>query len=159
MGVAGVGKTAVGEAVAKRLDWTFVDADDLHPPENIRKMSHGTALTDADRLPWLQRVHDAMVTHARAGRSAIIACSALKQAYRDLLLSGVDGAELVYLRGTPAVLERRLRQRPGHFFDPGLLGSQFQTLEEPREALVVDADRPLDEVVAEVLTALPRAAP
>jgi gluconokinase len=159
MGVAGAGKTAVGEAVAQRLGWTFVDADDLHPPENIRKMSRGTALTDADRLPWLQQVHEVMVRHASAGRSAIIACSALKQAYRDLLLSGVAGAELVYLRGTPEVLERRLRQRPGHFFDPSLLSSQFQTLEEPREGVVVDADRPLEEVVADVLTALGRAAP
>jgi gluconokinase len=154
MGVAGAGKTAVGERLAKRQGWAFVDADDLHPPGNVRKMSAGVPLTDEDRLPWLRRVHAVMLEHAGAGHSAVVACSALKRQYRDLLLEGLADARLVYLRGTPAVFARRLSRRRGHFFDPSLLASQLETLEEPVHAVIVDADEPLDAVVDTVAAAL-----
>jgi gluconokinase len=150
MGVAGAGKTAVGALLAGRLGWPFVDADELHPPGNIRKMTNGVPLTDEDRLPWLQQVHDAMVAHAQCGRSAVVACSALKRQYREILRSGLADTRLVYLRGTRAVFQRRLEARRGHFFGPKLLTSQLETLEEPEDALVVDADRDLEAVVETV---------
>ena len=154
MGVSGAGKTAVGKRLAQRLDWTFVDADDLHTPGNIRKMSSGTPLTDEDRLPWLRRVRETMDEHARAGRSIVVACSALKQSYRQILLEGLPEGRLVHLHASPAVLERRLRARSGHFFDPDLLGSQLETLERPVDALVVDAAAGLDAVVDAVTAGL-----
>jgi gluconokinase len=154
MGVSGVGKTAVGELLAKRLGWPFVDGDDLHPASNIRKMAAGVPLTDEDRFPWLQKIRDAIVEHAGAGRSAIVACSALKRTYRKLLLQGQPDTRLVYLRGTPDVLERRLRERRGHFFDPNLLASQLDTMEEPEDAVVIDVDRDLGAVVNATAVAL-----
>jgi gluconokinase len=154
MGVSGAGKTAVGESLAKRLGWPFVDGDDLHPASNIRKMTAGVPLTDEDRFPWLQKIRDAIVEHAGSGRSAIVACSALKRTYRKLLLQGQPDTRLVYLRGTPDVLERRLRERRGHFFDPNLLGSQLDTMEEPEDAVVIDVDRDLGAVVNATAVAL-----
>lgn len=154
MGVSGAGKTAVGERLAERLGWPFVDADDLHPASNVRKMAAGTPLTDEDRLPWLRSVRQAMNEHAAAGRSAVVACSALKSEYRELLSSGLAAARIVYLRATPDVLDRRLAERRGHFFDPKLLASQLETLEEPEEALVVEADRELEAVVDAVVAGL-----
>lgn len=154
MGVSGAGKTAVGERLAACSGWPFVDGDDLHPPGNLRKMTAGVPLTDEDRLPWLERVRAVIAEHAGTGRSAVVACSALKRAYRELLLEGQTDTRLVYLRTTRAVLERRLRERRGHFFDPDLLGSQLDTLEEPEDALVVDADRGLEAVVEAVAEGL-----
>lgn len=154
MGVSGAGKTAVGERLATRLGWPFVDADDLHPASNLRKMTAGVPLTDEDRLPWLHMVRGAIDEHAVSGRSAVVACSALKEQYRELLRAGQAEPRLVYLRVTPAVLERRLRERRGHFFDPSLLASQLETLEEPGDALVVDADRDLGAVVDAVAAGL-----
>ncbi len=154
MGVSGAGKTAVGERLAAHMGWPFVDGDDLHPAGNVEKMTAGVPLTDEDRLPWLKSVRDAISKHAGAGRSAVVACSALKEEYREVLLEGQTGTKLVYLRGTQAVLARRLRERRGHFFDPNLLPSQLETLEEPRDALVVDVDGELDAVVEAVLKGL-----
>ncbi len=154
MGVSGVGKTVVGERLAKRLGWCFVDADDLHPPNNVRKMTDGVALTDDDRLPWLESVRHVIAEHAGSGRSAVVACSALKARYREVLLAGHDDATVVYLRGAPTVIERRLGRRRGHFFDPGLLASQLETLEEPTDALVVDVDAELEAVVEAVVKGL-----
>jgi gluconokinase len=154
MGVAGAGKTAVGGRLAARLGWPFLDGDVLHPAANIRKMASGVALSDADRLPWLAGVHRAMAEHAAAGRSVVVACSALKQGYREVLRSGLADTQFVYLRCSPAVLEGRLRRRRGHFFDPALLGSQLEVLEEPADALVINADQPLEVVVDEVVAGL-----
>lgn len=154
MGVSGAGKTAVGELLAKRLGWPFVDADDLHPAANIRKMAAGVPLTDEDRLPWLLKIRDAIVEHARSGRSAVVACSALKRSYREFLLMGQADIRFVYLRGAPAVFERRLRERRGHFFDPNLLASQLETIEEPTEALVVETDDEVEAVVDAVANGL-----
>ncbi len=154
MGVSGAGKTAVGELLAKRLGWPFVDADDLHQASNIRKMTAGVPLTDEDRLPWLLSVRDVLVEHAGSGRSAVVACSALKEDYREFLLMGQADIKFVYLRGAPPVFERRLRERQGHFFDPKLLASQLETMEEPTDAVVVDVDGELEMVVDEVMAAL-----
>lgn len=157
MGVSGAGKTAVGELLAERLGWSFVDADDFHPPGNVHKMTAGVPLTDEDRIPWLLTVRGVIVEQAGSGRSAVVACSALKREYRKLLLEGptdIGDTRLVYLRGTPGVLDRRLRERRGHFFDPNLLASQLETLEEPRHALVVDADDEIEAIIEAVLKAL-----
>ncbi len=154
MGVSGAGKTAVGERLAARLGGPFVDADDLHPAGNIRKMAAGVPLTDDDRLPWLLKVRDAIVEHAASGRSAVVACSALKEDYRKLLLTAQGDIRFVYLRGAPPVFERRLRERRGHFFDPSLLASQFEVLEEPTDAVVVDAADELGAVVEAVVQGL-----
>lgn len=147
MGVSGAGKTTVGVRLAARLGWPFVDADHLHPASNIQKMAAGIPLTDEDRLPWLERVRDVIAEHARAGRSAVVACSALKRDYRRILLPAPADVRFIYLRGTPSVFERRLRERRGHFFDPTLLASQLEALEEPLDALVVDGDQEVDAVV------------
>jgi gluconokinase len=154
MGVSGAGKTAVGERVAERLDWPFVDADDLHPSGNVRKMAAGIPLTDADRLPWLRRVRAAIGEHGGSGRSVVVACSALKRDYREFLREGQADIRFVYLRGTQPVFERRLAERRGHFFDLSLLTSQLETLEEPDDAAVVDVDGALDAVVDRVVSAL-----
>ncbi len=154
MGVSGVGKTAVGESLSQRLGWPFVDADDLHPASNISKMTAGVPLTDEDRFPWLQSVRDAIVEHSGSGLSAVVACSALKRTYRELLLQGQPDARLVYLCGARALLERRLGERRGHFFDPKLLVSQLETIEEPTDALVVDVDGDLEAVVDAVAAGL-----
>jgi gluconokinase len=154
MGVSGAGKTAVGELLAERLGWSFMDADDLHSAGNVRKMTAGVPLTDEDRLPWLLSVRGVMDEHADSGRSAVVACSALKREYRKLLLTDRADTRFVYLRATPAVLERRLRERRDHFFDPNLLASQLESFEEPVDAVVVDADGELEAVVDAVVTAL-----
>lgn len=154
MGVSGAGKTAVGKRLAARLGWPFRDGDDLHPVANVRKMSAGVPLTDADRRPWLETIHDLILSIEADGRSAVIACSALKEAYRRLLLDGTRETRLVYLRGDPELIESRLRQRRDHFFDADLLQSQFDALEEPRDAIVVDVDAGLDSVTASTLAAL-----
>lgn len=154
MGVSGAGKTAVGEILAQRLGWSFHDGDDLHPEPNIRKMSAGEPLTDADRRPWLESIRTLVDEHERSGRDAVVTCSALKESYRRRLLAGTRDTRLVYLRGTPALIEQRLRRRRGHFFDPRLLASQFAALEEPEAAVVVDVDADLSAVVAAVQSAL-----
>ena len=154
MGVSGAGKTAVGNRLAARLGWPFHDGDDLHPSESVRKMSTGVPLTDADRRPWLESIHDLVLRLEAEGRSAVIACSALKEAYRRLLLDGTRQTRLVYLYGEPALIEGRLRERRGHFFDANLLLSQFAALEEPSDAIVIDVDADLDSVTASASAAL-----
>jgi carbohydrate kinase (thermoresistant glucokinase family) len=154
MGVSGAGKTAVGERLALRLGWPFHDGDDLHPPANRRKMSAGQPLDDDDRRPWLAAIRDLIGEYEASGGSAIVACSALKETYRRLLLAGTSATRIVYLRGTPELIAERLRGRRGHFFDPALLPTQFAALEEPTGATVVDVDAELDTVVERVLAAL-----
>ena len=154
MGVSGAGKTAVGECVAQRMGWPFIDGDDLHPASNIRKMTGGIPLTDDDRWPWLERVRDVIAERASAQQSAVVACSALKESYREFLRAAKAEIRFVYLRGSPQVFERRLSERRGHFFDPNLLASQFDALEEPSDALVVDADQELEAVVDAVVVGL-----
>lgn len=155
MGVAGSGKTAVGERLAAALGWTFLDADALHPPANVEKMARGEPLTDQDRGPWLDALAERVARWLERGEDALLACSALREAYRARV-AAAGPVHFVFLEASPAVLAERLRGRKGHFFPPALLESQLATLEPPRDALVVDADRPLDEVVAAVRRALGR---
>lgn len=147
MGVSGSGKTAVGSGLAERLGISFVDGDDLHPEDNVHKMAAGIPLNDADRQPWLLSIRHVLEEHSAAGTSAVVACSALKESYRTLLLDGLPEVKLVYLRGSREILEQRLAGRTGHFFDPRLLGSQLETLEEPEGVPTVDIDADLDSVI------------
>jgi gluconokinase len=131
-GVSGSGKSTVGALLAGRLGWPFVDGDQLHPPANIVKMARGEALTEEDRLPWLRAISDYLDEQIAAGGSAIVACSALKRSYRELLLRGHPEARIAFLQIEEEVATRRLAARHGHFFNPGLLDSQFADLELPR---------------------------
>lgn len=149
MGVSGSGKTTVGIRLAELLGWTFVDGDDFHPPENVEKMSRGEPLTDEDRWPWLHAIHAFIQERLEAEEPAIIACSALKQSYRDLLREGVeDDVHFVHLRGDFDLIEQRMRARTDHFFDAEMLASQFDALEapDPDEALTVDIDQPPEAI-------------
>ena len=152
MGVTASGKTTIGTRASKRLGWHFYDADEFHPPENIAKMSRGEPLTDADREPWLKALHDKMAEEERAGRSAIFACSALKEHYRDILREGLSTVRFVFLKGDPEVLQARLDHRKGHFMPKTMLPSQMAALEEPApgEAFVLDASKPPADLVDEV---------
>jgi gluconokinase len=154
MGVSGCGKTTVGKLLAARLNRPFYDADDFQPKGNLAKMAQGLPLNDRDRRPWLLAIHDLLVgLSAKSGR-AVIACSALKRDYRDLLCAGVPGVCFVYLKGEFALLRSRLEQRQGHFFNACLLGSQFEILEEPEEALTVNVDNPPEAIVERILSGL-----
>jgi gluconokinase len=154
MGVSGCGKTAVGQALADRLGWTFFDGDDFHGPENRRKMAAGTPLEDADRWPWLERLRALLDAPAPAGGGIVLACSALKQAYRDRLGVPRPDVALIHLEGPREVLEARLHARTGHYMPPSLLTSQLDTLERPHDALTLSVDSDLDTVVARALDAL-----
>jgi gluconokinase len=157
MGVSGVGKTTVGERLAARLGWTFLDADDLHPPANVAKMRGGHPLNDADRGPWLDAVGRWIDARAAERRPAVVACSALKRAYRDRLRAGRPMVRIVYLEAAQAAIAQRLAGRKGHYWPASLLPSQFADLEPPaaeEDAIVVDADQGLDAVVAEIATKL-----
>ena len=153
MGVSGSGKTTVGLKLASALGWPFFDADDLHPPENIDRMSRGIPLTDEDRKPWLFRLRDLIVEQLENDSPAVIACSALKDSYRRILRC--DGqVKLVYLRGSYELIEQRMEARAGHYFKAGLLASQFAALEEPDAALVVDIALTPEEIVETIRTGL-----
>jgi len=157
MGVSGSGKTTVGTRLAEALGWTFADGDDFHPSANVEKMRRGEPLTDADRWPWLRALRDYIGERLATDAPAVVACSALKAAYREVLLDDNPGAELVYLRGDYALIRERMEARPDHFFDAEMLDSQFEALEEPApdEALVVDIDAPPDEIVDTIRRRLP----
>lgn len=154
MGVAGSGKTTIGTLLGQRLGIPFFDGDDFHPPENRAKMAAGHPLTDDDRRPWLASINAHLREQERMGASAIVACSALKQHYRDLLAEGLTNLRFVYLRGTPALIADRMRARQGHFMPPALLDSQFAALEEPGDAVVVGVDVGPAEIVERVVEAL-----
>jgi gluconokinase len=153
MGVSGVGKTAVGEALAQHLHWRFVDADDFHPATNVAKMRAGIALDDADRAPWLQALHNAIVGWIAAPESVVLACSALKEAYRRELIVGPE-VKLVFLHADISVVGERVAQRQGHVMTPALLQSQFDTLEAPGEAISIDASKTISEIVAAICSAV-----
>jgi gluconokinase len=150
MGVSGAGKSTIAALLADRLGWTYEDADEFHPPSNIEKMHSGQALTDEDRWPWLQGIAAWIEATRNAGGRGVIACSALKRAYRDILVNGRQDVRIVYLKGTAELIARRLALRHEHFMPASLLESQFAALEEPGEderPIVASADaRPLDIV-------------
>lgn len=153
MGVAGAGKTTVGKLLASRLGWEFADADDYHPATNIEKMSHGIPLTDDDRVPWLQALRAQISNWIAASKNAVLACSALKESYRDSLRISPEVC-VVYLRVSAEVLHQRLRARHGHFMTEAMLQSQLAALEEPKNAVIIDADATPSVIVSEILAKL-----
>jgi gluconokinase len=138
MGVTGSGKTTVGAMLAGACGWEFHDGDDFHPVENVAKMRGGAALDDADRAPWLDRLNRLAIDHERRGAGMVLACSALKQRYRDQLAHGCQSARFVFLDGGKELIRGRLLARQGHYMNPNLLESQFAILERPADALVLD---------------------
>ena len=150
MGVSGSGKNTVGELLAEHLGFEFIDGDDYHPPENVAKMAAGTALTDADRGPWLDRLNSILKEKAHA----VLACSALKAAYRERLRQGIDDFRIVYLQGSEALIGKRVAARKHRYMPASLLASQFATLEPPRDAIAVDVGGTPEEAVAEALRQL-----
>jgi len=156
MGVAGSGKSTVGELLASELHFRFLDGDSLHPPGNIKKMMHGIPLTDADRAPWLAAVHSQIVESFQRGERLVIACSALKQRYRDTLEGGVT-ITWVYLKGSYASILDRLQHRQHHFMKPQMLASQFADLEEPANAIVIEVAVEPAVAVTQIVSELPAA--
>jgi gluconokinase len=159
MGVAGSGKTTLGERLASTLGWPFAEGDRFHPTANLAKMSAGVPLDDADRRPWLRALADWIATRAAAGEPAVVACSALKRGYRDVLRSGADDVAFLHLDGSAALLAERLGARKGHFFPADLLASQCATLQPlaPDErGATIDAALDLDRQIDAALRSLAR---
>ncbi|XP_045418167.1 probable gluconokinase isoform X1 [Lemur catta] len=174
MGVSGSGKSTVGALLASELGWKFYDADDYHPEENRMKMARGIPLNDQDRIPWLCNLHDILLRDVTSGQRVVLACSALKKMYRDILIRGKDGAALkseelgeekpgdvqlfvVHLSGLFEVISGRLLQRKGHFMPPELLQSQFETLEPPaapENFIQISVDKNLPEIIATIMETL-----
>lgn len=153
MGVSGSGKTTIGRVLADELGWTFLDADDFHPPANVAKMAAGVALSDEDRSPWLDRLAGELRALDERRRNVVLACSALKQEYRDRLKRAGE-LRWAYLKGDAATIEPRLATRRDHYMPASLLASQFATLEEPAEAIVVDIRKSIAAQVAQIATSL-----
>jgi gluconokinase len=154
MGVSGSGKSTIADKLAERLSWSYEDGDKFHPAGNVAKMSAGHPLTDEDRWPWLQAIANEIDRVCRAGQHAVIACSALKRAYRDIVVHGRNDVRIVYLKGTPELIANRLAQRKGHFMPPGLLASQFKTLEPPEvreNPVIVSIDASVDAIVDDIV--------
>jgi gluconokinase len=154
MGVSGSGKSTVGEKLATQLGWNYEDGDSFHPASNVAKMHAGHPLTDEDRGPWLHAIAGEIDRVCEAGEHAVIACSALKRAYRDILVHGRYDVRIIYLKGTHALIAGRLARRKGHFMPPGLLESQFATLEPPGQSenpLTVSIDAPVEAIVDDIV--------
>jgi gluconokinase len=149
MGVVGAGKTTVGRLLAEQLHYEFADADDFHPQSNIEKIRHGIALSDEDREPWLERLRERILKWEGDGTNAVLACSALKNSYREKLKAGPD-VKFVFLRGSAELIAQRLRSRHGHFAGASILASQIADLEEPADAIIVDIAKTPPEIVAEI---------
>jgi gluconokinase len=141
MGVAGSGKTTIGKRLAQSLSWQFADADDFHSAANIAKMRQGVPLTDVDRQPWLLTLQAAIARWLQDATPTVLACSALKASYRNLLTQGDDRVQVVYLAGSAELIQQRLQQRQGHYMNPNLLHSQLDTLEVPTTGLQVSIDQ------------------
>jgi gluconokinase len=154
MGVSGSGKSTIGQLLASELHFRFLDGDLLHPPANIEKMTQGIALTDADRVPWLDAIHARLVESFQHGEHLVVACSALKQRYREKLENGVS-ITWVYLKGSYALIRERLQHRQHHFMKAQMLASQFADLEEPTGAIVIDVAAEPTVAVKQIVSALP----
>lgn len=151
MGVSGCGKSSVGESLARSLGWDFYDADNFHPPANVAKMANGTPLDDSDRAPWLASLHDMISSSLKADQPGVLACSALKERYRQQLMDSNDGVQVVYLKGTYDLIWSRMEKRTDHYMKPHMLQSQFEVLEEPTDALTMDISLPVEEIVQEII--------
>jgi gluconokinase len=157
MGVSGSGKSTIADKLAERLRWSYEDGDKFHPASNVAKMSAGQPLTDEDRWPWLQAIADEIDRVCEAGERAVIACSALKHAYRDVLVHGRNDVRIIYLEGTQDLIASRLSLRKGHFMPPGLLASQFKTLEPPdmsENPVTVSIDASVETIVDDIVRQL-----
>ena len=157
MGVSGSGKSTIAGHLARRLGWAYEDADRFHPASNVAKMSAGHPLTDEDRWPWLQAIADEIDRLAASGERAVIACSALRRAYRDILVHGRDDVRIVFLDGAQDLIAARLAARKGHFMPPGLLTSQFATLQRPGTdewPVIVSIDAPVEAIVDDIVSQL-----
>jgi len=157
MGVSGSGKTTVGKLLAERLGWHYQEGDALHPPENVAKMSSGTPLTDADRIPWLHKIAECIDAWRRSGESGVVTCSALKRAYRDIIIGDRPDVGLVHLKGSRELIGQRLAARKGHFMPAALLDNQFDTLQEPaaeERAITVDVGEAPAAIVDEIVRRL-----
>lgn len=156
IGVSGSGKSTVGQSLADHLEGEFLDADAFHPPENRQRMASGIPLTDTDRLPWLEALGMELKTRRKSPRPLVLACSALKRSYRNLLREASPGLVTVYLHGSRDLIRERLQQRSGHFMKARMLESQFADLEEPVHAIRVEITQSLPAVVREIAAALPK---
>ena len=157
MGVSGSGKSTIADSLAARLGWRCEDGDRFHPASNVAKMSAGHPLTDEDRWPWLQAIADEIDRVCKAGERAVIACSALKRAYRDILVHRRSDVRMVFLKGTQELIANRLARRKGHFMPPGLLASQFKTLEPPgfdEKPVTVSIEPSVDAIVDDIVRQL-----
>lgn len=155
MGVSGSGKSTIGKLLSKELDIEFYDGDDFHPQKNIEKMSSGQPLNDQDRVGWLAAIHDFSLQQLHQQTSCIIACSALKQSYRDVLRKGMENQlKIIYLKGDFQTIQTRLAIRKSHFMPTALLQSQFNTLEPPKNAITVDLKLNPDEIVDQIIKEL-----
>jgi gluconokinase len=151
MGVSGSGKTTVGMILAANLGWTFLDADDFHPAANVEKMRRGIPLEDADRLPWLDAIRRRLIEAQTRNENVVLACSALKHAYQHYLAQfAPDSVRYVFLFGSEELIRQRMARRKGHFMNPSLLHSQFETLEVPEQALQIDIAPPPETIAAEI---------
>ena len=151
MGVSGSGKTSIGKSLAQQLGWDFYDADDFHPPANVAKMAAGIPLDDSDRAPWLAALHDLIASSLKADRPGVLACSALKERYRWQLMHENEGVQIIYLKGSYDQIWSRMQGRTDHYMKPHMLKSQFETLEEPVNALTIDISMSADDIVREIL--------
>jgi len=154
MGVSGSGKTTVGKSLAEKLGWDFYDADDFHPPENVAKMTSGIPLSDSDRAPWLATLHGLISSCLMQNRPGVLACSALRESYRRQLLEGNEHVQLIYLKGSYELIWSRMEVRKDHYMQPHMLQSQFDALEEPTNAWIIDVSKSVDEIVKPILKRL-----
>ncbi len=154
MGVSGTGKTSVGKALADRLGWDFYDADDYHPAANVAKMADGIPLDDSDRAPWLSALHDLISSSLQADRSGVLACSALKERYRQQLTAHCQNVQVIHLKGSYHLIWSRMKKRTGHYMKAQMLQSQFAALEEPEDALTVDISASIDDIVQTIVARL-----
>lgn len=154
MGVSGSGKSTVGTALADILGWQFYEGDNFHSESNVQKMAQGIPLTDEDREPWLANLHNLIAEQIASEKPAIIACSALKQKYRDQFLEDNEGTMIVYLRGDFKLIDQRMHKRQKHYMKADMLQSQFDALEEPENAIVVSIEGEIDKIVDEIINTL-----